>query len=58
MSPALRLCSPNASWIRGERWETLSPEQQDSYPLLCPDFVVELRSPKDNLNELRAKMQE
>lgn len=50
--------SPDASWVRRERWENLTPEQQDSYPPLCPDFVVELRSPTDNLNELRAKMQE
>jgi len=27
----------------------------DSYPPLCPDFVVELRSPTDKLEELRAK---
>lgn len=50
--------SPDASWLRRERWEHLTPEQQDGYPPVCPDFVVELRSPTDNLNELRAKMQE
>lgn len=50
--------SPDASWVRGERWEALTQQQQDGYPPLCPDFVVELRSPTDSLEELQAKMRE
>jgi Uma2 family endonuclease len=50
--------SPNASWIKLERWNALSPEQQDKFPPICPDFVVELRSASDNLKPLREKMQE
>ncbi|OWY69526.1 hypothetical protein B7486_20980 [cyanobacterium TDX16] len=50
--------SPDASWVRSERWENLTSEQQDDYPPLCPDFVVELRSPTDNISDLQAKMQE
>lgn len=50
--------SPDTSWIRRARWDTLTPEQQDGYPPICPDFVVELRSPTDNIDELQAKMQE
>lgn len=41
-----------------ERWDALTQQQQDGYPPLCPDFVVELRSPTDSLEELHAKMQE
>ena len=41
--------SPDASWIKLERWNTLSNEQQQKFAPLSPDFVIELRSPSDNL---------
>jgi Uma2 family endonuclease len=50
--------SPDAAWIRRERWDALSPEQRERFPPLCPDFVIELRSPTDSLPELCAKMEE
>lgn len=50
--------SPDLSWIRNERWEALSPQQQEAFPPLCPDFVVELRSKTDRLKTLMAKMDE
>ncbi len=50
--------SPDASWVARERWDALTQQQQDGYPPLCPDFVIELRSPTDNLEDLRVKMQE
>jgi Uma2 family endonuclease len=50
--------SPDASWVRLDRWEALTSEEREAFPPLCPDFVVELRSPTDNLKKLQAKMQE
>lgn len=50
--------SPDASWIKLERWNALSLEQQQKFAPICPDFVVELRSPSDNLQPLQEKMQE
>jgi Uma2 family endonuclease len=50
--------SPDASWVKKERWETLSQEQREEFSPLCPDFVIELRSPSDRLSEVQAKMQE
>jgi Uma2 family endonuclease len=50
--------SPDASWIKQERWDTLTLEQRKKYLPLCPDFVVELVSESDDLSETRAKMQE
>ncbi|MGL5881345.1 Uma2 family endonuclease [Chroococcidiopsis sp.] len=50
--------SPDASWVERRRWEALSQQQQDGYVPLSPDFVVELRSPTDALEELQIKMQE
>jgi len=50
--------SPDASWVKIDRWNALTPEQREKFLPLCPDFVVELRSPSDSLTELREKMQE
>ncbi|MEH1781346.1 MAG: Uma2 family endonuclease [Nostoc sp.] len=50
--------SPDASWIKIERWNALTPEQQEKFAPICPDFVVELRSPSDSLKDLQEKMQE
>ena len=50
--------SPDASWIKNERWERLTPEQLDTFSPICPDFVVELRSKSDRLAVLFAKMSE
>lgn len=50
------LLSPDASWVRRERWETLSREDRAGFPPLCPDAVFEVRSPSNTLGELREKM--
>ena len=50
--------SPDAAWIKLERWNALTYEQQEKFPPLCPDFVVELRSASDNLKPIQEKMQE
>ena len=39
--------SPDASAVRLERWQALSPEQRRGFPPLCPDLVIELVSPSD-----------
>ena len=36
----------------------LSAEQKERFLPLCPDFVVELRSPSDGLESLQEKMRE
>jgi Uma2 family endonuclease len=50
--------SPDASWIKLERWNSLSQEQQQKFAPLTPDFVIELRSASDNLKPLQEKMEE
>ncbi|MGI2904187.1 Uma2 family endonuclease [Tolypothrix sp. VBCCA 56010] len=50
--------SPDASWIKLERWNALTQEQQTRFLPLCPDFVVELLSPTDSLRETQEKMRE
>ena len=52
--------SADASLLRLERWQALSPEERRSFSPLCPDLVVELASPSDEgprgLSALRRKM--
>jgi len=50
--------SPDAAWVELSRWQSLTPEQRRKFPPIAPDFVIELRSPTDNLELLQAKMQE
>ncbi|NEO13830.1 MULTISPECIES: Uma2 family endonuclease [unclassified Moorena] len=50
--------SPDASWLKLERWESLSKEQRKKFIPLCPDFVIELRSPSDRVKDLKDKMEE
>jgi Uma2 family endonuclease len=50
--------SPDAAWVSKARWDKLTEKEQEAFPPLCPDFVVELRSPSDELKELQAKMEE
>ncbi|WP_424101282.1 Uma2 family endonuclease [Moorena producens] len=50
--------SPDSSWVSRHRWDALTEEQKQTFPKVCPDFVIELRSKSDSLKELRAKMQE
>ncbi|PSB20075.1 Uma2 family endonuclease [Phormidesmis priestleyi ULC007] len=50
--------SPDAAWVKLDRWNALNQEQQQRFAPICPDFVVELLSPSDNLTILQAKMQE
>ncbi len=50
--------SPDAAWVKKERWEALTPQQRRKFPPLAPDFVIELRSATDELATLQQKMQE
>lgn len=50
--------SPDASWVRQERWDALTPEQKEGFAPISPDFVVELRSKNDRMKPLRDKMKE
>jgi Uma2 family endonuclease len=50
--------SPDASWLSRERWDALTAEEQEGFAPVCPDFVVELRSPRDSVDALKKKMSE
>jgi Uma2 family endonuclease len=50
--------APDAAWVLRSRLTPLSAEQKRKFLPLCPDFVVEIRSPSDRLSTAQAKMQE
>ena len=50
--------SPDVAWVRRDRLVRLTATQKTRFLPLCPDFVVELRSPSDSLAVLEAKMAE
>ena len=50
--------SPDLAWVKNAKWNRLSAVDKKKFPPLCPDFVVELRSPSDSLANLQYKMSE
>ena len=58
--PDASVLSPDASLVRLDRWQALTPELRRGFAPLCPDLVVELASPSDEgpraLTALRSKM--
>lgn len=50
------ICAPDVAWIKLDRYLAVSLEQRRRFAPICPDFVVELRSPSDKLKALRRKM--
>jgi len=50
--------SPDAAWVRIERWNALTKEQRKKFLPLCPDFALEIVSETDDVEDTRKKMQE
>ena len=52
------ILAPDASWVLSERWESLPEGERKTFPPVCPDFVLEIRSQSDILATLQRKMEE
>jgi Uma2 family endonuclease len=50
--------SPDASWVLKSRLKRFSREERRKFLPLCPDFVIELKSPTDRLADLKNKLAE
>lgn len=50
--------APDAAWTLTSRVRELDPKMLERYWHLCPDFVIEMRSPTDRWRALREKMRE
>lgn len=54
--PDKAVFSPDASWAAAEKWEKLTKEEQVRFAPLCPEFIIELKSPSDDIEVLKKKM--
>jgi len=50
--------APDVSWMRREKYDSLSQFERERFAHVCPDFAVELRSSSDRLPPLMNKMDE
>lgn len=50
--------SPDVTWIKRDKWDGLTKEQQEKVSRIVPDFLIELRSSTDSLKSLQSKMSE
>ncbi len=50
--------APDAAWVRKSRLPGRPAGRKGWFLPLCPDFVIELRSPSDRLRAVQAKMRE
>jgi Uma2 family endonuclease len=50
--------SPDAAWVRLSRLQELTHREKEQFIPLCPDFVIEVASPSDEISGLREKMRE
>jgi Uma2 family endonuclease len=48
---------PDGAWLSSEKWNSLSEQQKDRLLPVCPEFIVELKSPSDQDAELKDKME-
>lgn len=56
--PDTSMRGPDVAWVQKEHWDQLSLKEKKSFPKLVPDFVVELISETDKLEEVKEKMEQ
>lgn len=49
------MLAPDASVIAQGRWDALTNEEQEKFPLICPEFIVELNSKSDRITDLQTR---
>jgi Uma2 family endonuclease len=54
--PSGAVRSADVSFVGLDRWNALTDAEQEKFPPLCPDFVIELMSKSDTLRDAKAKM--
>ncbi|HEX8549220.1 MAG TPA: Uma2 family endonuclease [Cytophagaceae bacterium] len=54
--PDRTVFSPDASWVSLEKWNAIPFELKEKFAPVCPEFVVELMSKNDDIQNLQKKM--
>ena len=49
--------APDGAWCSHERFNKVPRHLQEGYAHVCPEFIIELRSPSDRLKAAKEKMQ-
>jgi Uma2 family endonuclease len=49
------ILSPDVAWVSKLQLEAVQREDQDGFLPLCPEFIIEVKSPSDTLGYLRKK---
>lgn len=47
---------PDTAWVKLERWLALPEKDRKRFAHISPDFVIEIRSETDDLEQLKSKM--
>lgn len=55
--PDKSIFTADACWLSRKKWNALSAEDKDSFAPVCPDFIIEVRSKNDDMDELKKKME-
>lgn len=48
--------SPGVAWVSHEQWKKLTKEQKSKFAPVVPEFIVEVKSPSDLIQDLKEKM--
>jgi Uma2 family endonuclease len=54
--PDRSILSPDASWVSREKWMSLPDDDKDKFAPICPEFVIEIKSKSDSIDDLKKKM--
>jgi Uma2 family endonuclease len=49
---------PDAAWISDKNYSKIPKSELKKFSRICPDFVIEVRSPSDNFKPIQEKMEE
>lgn len=54
--PDRSVLSPDAAWVSSKVWNKLTKEEKNRFAPVCPEFVIEVRSKTDSIEDLKSKM--
>jgi Uma2 family endonuclease len=49
---------PDAAWVPHEKWNALTPNEQEGFAPVVPNFIAEIRSKSDQLKPIQEKIAE
>ena len=49
---------PDAAWMPHEKWKALTPDEQEGFAPVVPDFIAEIRSKSDAIRPIQEKISE